>query len=329
MVRTDIEQWLASSWTRLSKRPWVAGLGAAILSAGISLFMPNYYRSEVRILPADSKGSGGLGQLASAAASLGIGIPGQDGGDANFVDIVNSRWLRESLLKTEFRFKIRTWRFGEEREVIQTLYAYTEAGNLDQAVQKLGGILSASRDLKSKVLVLSAETKSPSLSQAVVQRASALLETFARERGQTRGGFKAAFASARLKEARQELGEAEEDLRRFLDSNRNYLSSTDPAVRLQGMKLEAELKLRQQLVVTLAINREQAILEEKNDVPILNLLDAGNLPIEKSRPARSTLVLMTFVLSFGVTWGWRERRWLQEKLSGESQGEPSPRTEEA
>jgi uncharacterized protein involved in exopolysaccharide biosynthesis len=72
-------------------------------------------------------------------------------------------------------------------------------------------------------------------------------------------------------------------------------------VRLKGTRLEAELRLRTQVVTTLAIAREQALMEEKNDMPILNVLDVGNLPLEKSGPARSqTVVFVAIVISLGA-----------------------------
>jgi hypothetical protein len=258
--------------------------------------------------------SGGLGNLAAAAAAFGVGVPGGDGGDANFVDILNSRWMRENLLKSQFTFKVRTWRFGDEKIQVQTLYDYLNAKNMDQAVQAMPRIFSASRDLKSKVLTLSAETLSRELSQQVTQRATRLLESFVQEKGRTRGSYKAAFAEARLREARGEMSVAEDDFRRFLDGNRNYQISTDPSVRIRGARLEAELKLRQQLVMTLSMNREQALMEEKNDIPILNILDPGNLPIDKSRPARSRIVLFSFLLVSAATWAWLNREWIRARL---------------
>jgi uncharacterized protein involved in exopolysaccharide biosynthesis len=180
---------------------------------------------------------------------------------------------------------------------------------MDRAVKELGTVLSASRDLKSQVISISAETRSPELSQLIVRRAGKLLEVFLQEKGRTRGGAKAAFAEARLAEARREMDEAEDALRRFLEGNRNFQTSGDPAVRLKGTRLETELRLRQQLVTSIAMNREQALLEEKNDIPILNVLDAGNLPIDKSRPARSSFVLgvMVLVASGFFAWDHRER----------------------
>jgi uncharacterized protein involved in exopolysaccharide biosynthesis len=297
------------------KRPLKWALAAGLLTALVMLFIPNYYRSEVKLLPVESKGVGGnLGSLASAAAAFGVSVPSSDGSDANFVDVLNSRWLKEQLLQTKFEYHVRSWRFGAEKLVSSTLYDYVDEKNMDRALRSLDRILSSSRDLKSKILLLSAETRSPELSQQVVQRASKLLETFLLEKGRTRGGAKAAFAEARLTEARKEMNEAEEAFRRFLEGNRNYQTSGDPAVRLKGSRLESELRLHQQLVTTLAMNREQALLEEKNDIPILNVLDKGNLPIDKSRPSRSIIAASASLLVAVGGWIWLNRGWLKRLI---------------
>jgi len=85
-------------------------------------------------------------------------------------------------------------------------------------------------------------------------------------------------------------------------------------VRLKGARLETELRLRQQLVSSIAMNREQALLEEKNDIPILNVLDHGNLPVLKSSPVRSTYVELAMILIGFGSWGWFNREWLKTKL---------------
>jgi uncharacterized protein involved in exopolysaccharide biosynthesis len=304
------------------KKPLQWALAAGLLTAIITLFLPNYYKSEARLLPVESKGLGGsLGGLATAAAAFGVSVPGGDSNDANFVDVLSSRWLREQLLQTEFQYHARSWRFGAEHLERGTLYAYVDEKNMDRAVKKVGEVLSTTRDQKSKVITISAETKFPELSQQVVQRAGKLLETFLQEKGHTRGGAKVLFAEARLAEARGEMDQAEEAFRRFLEGNRNYQTSSDPAVRLRGTRLETELRLRQQLVTTLAMNREQALLEEKNDIPILNLLDPGNLPIEKSRPSRSAWVAGMFFLGALVSSAWIHRALLVSFLRVEEGGD--------
>jgi len=285
-----------------------------MVAAIVSMFMPNYYRSEARILPADSKGVGGLGQLAQAAAAFGVGLPSQDSGDANFVDILNSRSIREDLLRAEYQFRVKRWKFGPETEHKETLYDYLDFPNMDRAIKEVGTLVVAFRDPKTKVISLTAETKSPSLSQQIVQRAVRDLGAFVMEKGRTRGGEKARFAEARLNDSKEEALKAEDAFRKFLEVNRSYQVSADPTVRLLGTRLEATLKLRQQLVMTLALNLEQALLEEKNDVPIVNVMDDPNLPEEKSRPKRSVIVLLAFFGGTAAAWAWLNREWLRTRL---------------
>lgn len=155
------------------------------------------------------------------------------------------------------------------------------------------------------------ETKSPELSRDVAKSAMNLLDDFLRKKIQTRGGIKAAFATARLDEARMEMARSEDAFRRFMESNRNFQASGDPSIRLSGARFERELKLREQLVVTLAINREQALLEEKNDLPMLNFLDVPNLPLDHHGPYRLMYVLVALFSSSCLTWVWLNRLWIK------------------
>ena len=181
-------------------------------------------------------------------------------------------------------------------------------------MSSLGQILSASRDIKSRVITISAETCSPELSQQVVQHAAKQLEIFLQEKGHTHGGSKARFADSRLIEARQVMSDAEKTLLEFLEFNRNYHTSTDPKIKLWGARLEAELRLQQQLVSSISIYREQALLEEENDIPILNVLDPGNLPINKSRPGRAQLVMISmFIIGVGA-WCVENRQWILKRV---------------
>lgn len=292
------------------------GLVVGVLVALYTLTIPNQYRSESKVMPAESKGSGG-GMAASAAAAAGISVPGYEGPDAIFLDILNSRTLREALLQTTFHFKVRN-RFGGVSQRHETLYTYLDTTNIEKALRVLKGKISVTRDIKSKMLTVSAVTTSPELSQQVVNRLVALLNEFLITKSQTRGGLKAKFSEKRLEESRKALDDAESAYRIFLDGNRNYLISPDPSIRLKGLRLDNDLKLHTQLVGTLTIGREQALLEEKNDIPILNILDEGNLPIEKSSPARFISVLLSVAIVSLSAFAWMQRNWIQAWLGPSS-----------
>ena len=307
-------------WFQQVKTPVRLGLYAALLTGVFCLLLPDYYRSEAHILPVDAKtGTSGLGQIAAAASALGIGMPSADGGDGNFPDIIASRYLREEVLNTEYEFHERAWRFGPFVEHKKTLFDYLKVKSYDRALKKLDTLLSSSKDPKSKLLTITAETRSAELSQQIVARTTKLLEAFVQEHGRTRGGAKATFAQARLQDARREMLKAELELKSFMDVNRNFVLSSDPSIRLAGARLEAEMKLRQQLVTTIAMSYEQALMEEKNDMPILNVLDKGSIPDEKSRPARSLYVLLAFFFTGLAVWVWNSRNWLSAYLSADEE----------
>jgi len=282
-----------------------------------TILASNYYRSEARVVPLDSKAAGGIGQLAAAAAAVGISVPGQDGGEGNYLDILQSRWIQERLLQTRFQFWEPAGVVGHNRWHDETLITHLQRKDLDAGVRKLREHLGVSRDPKSNLILIYAETQSPELSQQIVRTAMALLQERAMEAGKTRGGEKAHFASSRLEEARRALNKAEEVFRDFLEKNRNYLTSSDPYVRLQGTRFETEIKLRQQLLMTIALNHEQALLEEKNDLPLLNVIDPPNLPVEKSRPARSIIVLATFAVTFFALFLYKKREWIIARIAVE------------
>ena len=47
------------AWVSGLKRPLQIGLAAAVVTAAITLFLPNHYKSEARVLPIEAKGMGG------------------------------------------------------------------------------------------------------------------------------------------------------------------------------------------------------------------------------------------------------------------------------
>jgi len=289
----------------------------ALLAAIISIFQTNYYQSIARILPSESKSAGSLSGIAAMALSMGLGGSGSGSQDSAYIDILGSRWMAESLLGETYTFHQRSWRFGAERERRTTLFEYLDVPNKDMGVRKLKTVFSYSRDPKSGLLTLTVETDSPDLSRAVALRAISLLGEFVLHRSQTRSGNKATFAEARLKDARAECDASEAALKEFMTANRNYQQSSDPQVKLSGTRLEGELMLRRQLVVSLSTMREQALIESKDDMPILNVLDEPNLPVLKSKPSRAVFVLGVGFAVLAASMLFQHRKQLQDLLMAE------------
>lgn len=283
-------------------RPFKWALAASVVCAALVIFLPNHFKSTARVLPGSDRQLPGLGQVAALAPMLGIsGLGSSD--DAIYTEVLGSWWLHRRLLETSFRFHERSWRFGAEAERTCTWRDYLRRKTLDESIQSSMEHMKVRKDVKTRVITIDVETLSPDLSQALVRRTLELLDEFLREKTRTKGGSKARFAEARLKEAEKELTAAEDAMKKWFQAGHaNYLTSADPTVRLEGAHLEGMLAMRKQAVLTLAALKEQALLEEKTDIPVLSILDDGNLPERKSRPTRSLMVMAVFALAFLGAW---------------------------
>lgn len=292
-------------WSRirtLSTRVWAQcfvkwSVWAALTSAGISLALPNYYKSEAILLPSDSSASV-LGSFAGAAAALGVGLPGGQGGqDQSFEAIIRSRWMGEALLTHSFSYSESNFLFGPKRKYQNTLLQELDAKNLDRGMVALDQTISLDRDLKTNVLTIGVETRSPELSQQVVKLVVRLLNDFITNHNKTTNGEKAKFIAERMAEAEANSKASEKLLRAFLMKNRNFAQSSDPDIQLDGSRLQSDLQMRKQIQLTLALNFEQTLSDAKNNTPVVNFVDEGSLPVEKSHPSRALIVLVAAVVT--------------------------------
>jgi hypothetical protein len=290
---------------------------AGILAAGAAVCLPNQYRSEARIL-SDAGHAGG-----SSAMRTGVWAPTappeiqasrEDGPTVIYVDILKSRRMAEQLLRRDYDYTERPWRFARPRRVRGTLQAYLGAANLDRAVGPLRRVLGVQRDAKSGLLTITAETRSPELSRQVVRQAAENLRDFLVEFSQAAGKDKARFTLGRLEEAQATFQELARQFQAFQDANRNWDTSPAPNVRFQGARMKERLDLWRQVVTNLTLNHEQALLEAQNDTQTLLLMDPGNLPLEKSRPARAFIVFVAAGAAGAGSWIFRNRTVIARRL---------------
>lgn len=279
--------------------PALLMLAAGGIAAGITLFMPNYYKSEVRIL-SDAGNSGGVNQRAGVwAPSATPDTVGsrEDGPTIIYADILKSRRMAEFLLQSEYDYALRSGKAGAPRQIRGTLLAYLGVTTLDKGISPLKSILVVQRDMKSGLLTLSVETRSPELSLEIGQRATKALKDFLVELSQSTGKNKAEFTLGRLEAVKERFDAVGREVLRFEEANRNWEESPSPSVRFRGTRLKEELELWKQVTTNLTLNHEQALLEARNDTQSLLILDPGNLPETKSKPARAFIVFLTM---FGV-----------------------------
>lgn len=301
------------------KRPLKMGLAAALLTALISLFLHNRYASMSTLLPQRDHGKSevmmGLSVLGGGAGGALAGLGGLGSGDdlAN-VDILQSRWLETRLLQARYSFEYKAWYFGSPKQVQSTLYDFLEPKDLDQALKTVDKWISVSRDIKSGLITLTIEAPSPQLAQEMSANALKYLDEFLEQKTRADGAKRAKFYQDRLADAQIQSLASEQSLAHFASRNLNYQSSPNPDVRLEGLRLEGDLLGKRQLVASMNLALQQAMVDESNTMPVLSVLDQPNLPNRKSGPSRSLIVLVGFLLVAGGAWLARNWKWVASRI---------------
>jgi uncharacterized protein involved in exopolysaccharide biosynthesis len=283
---------------------------AGVLAALYTVTLPNLYQAEARLLPPSDGGSEQVGGLASMAAMAGLNIPASRGKENLYSEILRSRWMADRLVQRSYHYQYKNWYLGRTMDVTGTLHGYFRARNLDQAVKMIRARITVAKDPKTNVVSVSFESKSPGLAQAVVRDAITDLDLFLREKLQSGGEVKIRFIESRIKEAQATFDDTTERFAAFVRNNRNYQSSSDPDIRLKGIRMESELALQKQMMASLIISREKALMDAKNDMPNLVVLDQPSLPLEKSGPNRSYIVIYVTFLAGVLFWCMDNRQQL-------------------
>jgi uncharacterized protein involved in exopolysaccharide biosynthesis len=85
----------------------------------------------------------------------------------------------------------------------------------------------------------------------------------------------------------------------------NYMESNDPLMQLELSRLQREVDIKSSLYLIMAQQNETAKVEAAKDIPVVQVLDPGAVPIDKSSPKRSIILagaaigslLFSFLLS--------------------------------
>lgn len=228
----------------------------------ISSFMPEGRQSA----------AGGL------AAQLGLALPGTGGTESPqfYVDLLRSRDLLGSAVTTAFTVP------GPITRPVTLVDLYqvdgrTPALRRDAAIDRLNDALDLSASPRTNVVNVRVSATSAALAQQLNQRLLALLGEFNQRRRQSRATEERRFAEERLASVKAELRVAEDRLQTFLQSNRDYQNS--PSLVFSYERLQADVMLLRQVVMTLQQSAEQAKIEEVRDTPTITLVESPSLPV--------------------------------------------------
>jgi uncharacterized protein involved in exopolysaccharide biosynthesis len=273
----------------------IAFLAAASLAA-YALTRPRTYTSIASFMPQVRQTAG-----SGLAAQLGMILPGADVSESPqfYVDLLRSREILGSAVDSVYR--IRNGSVSTSVDLV-TLYGGEEenlALRRDRAIARLSELLSTGMSARTGVVTVKVAAYDPSLAQSVTQRLIDLLGEFNLRPRQTRARAERRFSEERLQAVRAELRTAEDRLQYFMQSNRDYRNA--PALYLQGQRLESDVALLRQVVITLQQATEQAKIDEVRDTPTITVVETPSFPVR--RDGRGTLKALAIGGLLGLVIG--------------------------
>lgn len=273
-------------------------VGLALVVGLVILLRPRTYTATSAFVP-QSTSLPSLGRLAGLAAQFGLPIPGQDATQSP--EFYAELLVSDALLRPLADSSLPIVRAGVVDSVL--LRTFLGGGRRDPqmqteyAIERLRKRLEVSTTLKTGVVRISARTRDPALSAAIVGRLLDLVNGFNLETRQSQARQQRRFLEDRLKETRQELRDAEDAEQIFLQRNREYRAS--PQLTFEQGRLERAVGLRQEVVTTLSQAYEQSRMEEVRDTPLITIIEH---PTPPARADRRFLVIKTGLV-FVAGWG--------------------------
>jgi uncharacterized protein involved in exopolysaccharide biosynthesis len=255
--------------------------------------LPNRYTATATILPTSNNGgSGGLLPLAESVPGIDLSALGsaEKSPSMLYPEILSSRLIAQKVLDHPYVYK------NKDRWLTQNLYQYLNIKNPDLAVIAMTKIVDVSSDRKTGVLTINVTTTNPQLSAQVANFYLDCLDNFNQNQRKTNAGQNRQFIEKRLAETKSELGIAEDNLKTLRQRNLNYYSATDPELAMLNAQLQREVNVKSQVYLTLCQQYELASIQEKKELPVIQILDSAQPPTVKSGPARIKTTLIGFIM---------------------------------
>lgn len=257
---------------------------------------PLTYTTSSSFRPQGSEASGS--QLTALASQFGVNVGGAGGDEASPAFYQELLTSREILMRaSDEPFTVEGIGSAELKDLL-AIEQNTEAQRDESVLTWLREqAVSVSTGRETGTVTISVKTEWPDLSQAIADELLAEVALFNMDTRQSQAASERAFIEARVDAAEVDLDEAEEELRGFLEANRQWENS--PMLSFQHDGLMREVTLRQSVLTTLVQSYEQARISEVRDTPVITVLQSPFLP-PRNDPRRRVLTAALGIILGGM-----------------------------
>jgi uncharacterized protein involved in exopolysaccharide biosynthesis len=307
-----------------------------LLGLFVAIFSPKEYTATTTMVPQINNPSAKMGGLSSLASLAGFNLDMNMGGNEIspmlYPQIVNSISFQLEIMNSEYRFKeideevslydyylnyskpgflsvlkkytiglpgviLKAMRGEEEEKIVKSETETIRISKDQNEIRKLiEEKLSLNVNDKEGYITLSSHFHEAELSAQVAQKAQKQLQDYITQFRIEKATAQLEFIESRYNEKKREFESAQRRLAAYRDANKN-ISSAIAQTELE--KLENEYQLAFEVYSELAKQLEQARIQVKEDTPVFSVIEEVSVPVEKSKPKRSK-ILMIWIFLGGV-----------------------------
>jgi uncharacterized protein involved in exopolysaccharide biosynthesis len=310
----------------IAKQKWailIATIIATALGVFIAINIPNEYSSQVQILPelSSKDGGGSLSSLKSLAGLAGVDLGGMSSTEAVRPDLypnilqstpfmmgvmnmkVYSSKYKQTMVMSKFleenrKKELATRIFGESDEkdkdafVINPTTIPLETIRLDkkqdELIKDLQKRVGATLDKKTGVISISAKMQDPVIAATIVRYAQDYLTSYVVNYRTEKTLKDIKFLGERVEEAKRRYDNALFSYSSYQDRNKALFLNI---AKDEGKKLQYEVDLSYNLYSELVKQLEESKIKIHRETPIFKVLEPAQIPVKKSEPKRSVMVL--------------------------------------
>jgi len=272
----------------------------AFIAFGIIYVMvtPNWYQSNVKIMPTGAQSNTLLRQYSNLASMAGINFT-NDTGDkfALYPEIIQSNFILDRVLNHKFKNSnknknITLFEFwGEDIDSTDISDLHKKTENAKRELKS--DYISASIDKKTNLLTLTVLVpRDPLLSAELANYIVELLNIYNIHYRHYKAKDQRIFIEESVNENKDNLKKAETALRLFQEENKDISS---PDKKLEYERLFTELQVQRNIYIELRKQLEISKIEEIKETETIDILETATVPVQKFKPKR-VINLISFTL---------------------------------
>jgi uncharacterized protein involved in exopolysaccharide biosynthesis len=285
---------------------------AFVIALAGSLGQTRSYTTGVEFTPRGASSS----LLAGIAAQYNLSLVGVDPSQSIefYESLVKSTELLRRVAAREYQVRVNG---RVVRGTLPTFYkirAGTKDAEIDLAAIELRSRIAASSNHRTGIVAFYLSSPYPDLTRQLGNNIVNELDIFNTERRRSQITQERVFIGKRVDESRFALTEAENDLRRFLDVNREYRSS--PSLTLEYDRLQREVARRSEIYTALAQAEDRARIEEVRDTPAITIVQPAALPMtpDLGSGIRDTLLGAIAGMLVGIVLAFVRERMREKEI---------------